>query len=473
MNITFSRTWFPAFGGASISTLVFFPLLQVLESDKSGSLFWNSQDTIETLLAWICLWLATSFLLYISKHNNRLSYLTNAFMLLIGGFFLAGALIRMDSIALFLINNQSFFYRYGSIFALILVICLVWTAINNPLKYNNILINILIFLSPISLLMIANLLDAQLKGGRNISILDNPLIESSAAPLSTGAHEKLIVILLFDELSVDFLYGKKEALTNNFPALSRVLKNSTKFKNAYLPGGETALAIPSLFSYKRNGVSLKNFIEKNSGQISINGWHINYCPTAGAPLDTCQSISSYNPRTLNRGFSLLNPIWANINVLPYAKPFGYLKIPLSTLLHEMTVSLQTSRTMQALGNSKNKLIYTHFNIPHAPVIDNKNISIYDSGRFDLSEKNYISQFKKIDEVLAKIENEVNLIREKRKVNLILLSDHNARGLTPKSEHTHVVLVTSPPEKNIDNVRSLKLDAKKINPAEVILQLIEN
>jgi hypothetical protein len=139
----------------------------------------------------------------------------------------------------------------------------------------------------------------------------------------------------------------------------------------------------------------------------------------------------------------------------------------------MTLSLQTSRTMQALGNSKNKLIYTHFNIPHAPIIDNKNISIYDSGRFDLSEKNYISQFKKIDEVLAKIENEVNLTREKRNVNLILLSDHNARGLTPKSEHTHVVLVTSPPEKNIDNVRSLKLDAKKINPAEVILQLIEN
>jgi hypothetical protein len=283
----------------------------------------------------------------------------------------------------------------------------------------------------------------------------------------------LIVILLFDELSVDFLYGKKEALTNNFPALSRVLKNSTKFKNAYLPGGETALAIPSLFSYKRNGVSLKNFIEKNSGQISINGWHINYCPTAGAPLDTCQSISSYNPRTLNRGFSLLNPIWANINVLPYAKPFGYIKIPLSSLLHEMTISLQTSRTMQALGNSKNKLIYTHFNIPHAPIIDNKNISIYDSGRFDLSEKNYISQFKKIDEVLAKIENEVNLTREKRNVNLILLSDHNARGLTPKSEHTHVVLVTSPPEKNIDNAGSLKLDAKKINPAEVILQKIEN
>ena len=58
--------------GLTISTMFFFPLLNVVNGNNFQVLHWNSQDTIETLLSWILLGgLIGSLFFLINSRNNK------------------------------------------------------------------------------------------------------------------------------------------------------------------------------------------------------------------------------------------------------------------------------------------------------------------------------------------------------------------------------------------------------------------
>ena len=175
------------------------------------------------------------------------------------------------------------------------------------------------------------------------------------------------------------------------PVLKELLDNSNTFTNAYLPGGSTTEAIPGLFQHEYHGSSLKELVISEESKASVTGWYLDYCHSFLKQASNCRSVSFFNARTLDNQFSLLHPIWTNLNLLPYQKPFGFIKIPSATAMHAHTLAKINGQLHDDLNNPNLNLIYTHFNIPHIPMIGAENFSWADGGRFNESEIAYISQ----------------------------------------------------------------------------------
>ena len=166
----------------------------------------------------------------------------------------------------------------------------------------------------------------------------------------------------------------------------------------------------------------------------------------------------------------MHPIWTNLNLLPYQKPFGFLKIPSATVMHRSTLAKIEEHLHEDLNNPVLNIVYAHFNIPHVPMIDSANFSWADSGRFNESECNYIKQIKYVDTIVNSVNAQISEIAESRPVNLFILSDHNIRNLTQEYEHSKTVLIFQSSNKS---KLSIGFNEEKINTAEFIIKIITN
>ena len=455
-------------GGMTISTLFFFPLINALSGNNVEALHWNAQDSTETLLSWITLGVLIGSLFYLMgyKGNRHLIAFIYMLMIEIGGFFAVGTLIRKSELINSLKNKQSFIYTIDTILALLLVALTAWISTTSKTTYSKIPQRILVVLAPLNLLMPLNLSIAQVNAPTSHPIAQSPVNEITTS--ITRESKPLTIILLFDELSPDYLYGTRKVDMDKFPAFKILMSNSQIFMNAYLPGGNTAEAIAALFEGKSQGDSLKELLTHQELNIGLTGWYLDYCHMILKKQSECKSFSFFNARTLENKFSLLHPIWTNLNLLPYQKPFGFLKIPTATTMHTRTLAEINKHLHKNINNENLDLVYTHFNIPHAPMLGPGKFSWADGGRFDENENSYINQLGYVDQAIGLTIDQINLISKRRPVNLIILSDHNIRNLTPKSEHEHAVLIFKP--FNRPEIKA-RIDQRRINSADFIKQIL--
>jgi hypothetical protein len=468
MQLILKKTLKAFLGGLTVSTLFFFPLINTLSGSNIDALHWNTQDSAETLLSWITLGTLIGGLFYLISCKGNRHHIAFIYMLMIniGGFFAIGTLIRKSELINSFKNNPSAIYTIATIIALLLVALTVWISTTSKTKYSSIPQWILVVLAPLNLLIPLNISIAQVNVPSSPPILESPVneIATSLAPSS----KPLTIILLFDELSPDYLYGSRKVSMEKFPALKTLMSNSQIFTNAYLPGGNTAESIPAFFDYKSKGNSLKELLTHQRLNAALTGWYLDYCRMIVKKLNECKSFSFFNARTLENKFSLLHPIWTNLNLLPYQKPFGFLKIPTATTMHTRTLAEINRHLHENINNENLDLVYTHFNIPHAPMLGSENFSWADRGRFDENENSYIKQLGYVDQSIGLAIDQINLISKRRPVNLIIISDHNIRKLTPKSEHEHTVLIFKP--FNGPEIKAV-VDQQRINSAEFINQIL--
>jgi len=424
-----------------IATLFFFPLLNGLTTSPQ-LLHWTFFDSLETSISWIILTaiISTSFALSLKGKRGSTINLVYFVWLIFGVFFAAGGLVKLNIIRQYIQP-----YRHLAVwFVLIAGVIIVSSAISmfrlSKASSTTLLATFTYRLWPLTMILVLQLIVAPL---RNFQTNQSPSsaessvrtsAESGLVPHSPGFTKSKTVILLFDELSVDYLYGDRAVELATLPSLARYLSLANLYTKATLVGSATEHAIPNLFATDSNGRSelIKSW-NKRELPVSVWGWYLDYCSTFARDTGNCHSVSFFNPRTLTSAFFPFAPIWSNFNLLPAEWPFNLIKNPVATYFHLRTFRAAQAWLQQQLGDTQSEIIYVHFNIPHTPLINKESPIIVALDPFGTSIEGYLSQFKLVDEVLFGIfEKNLPLL------NLIVLSDHNLRAGTPVDQHDHVV-----------------------------------
>jgi hypothetical protein len=295
---------------------------------------------------------------------------------------------------------------------------------------------------PLILLFLFNLVRSpSLAAEQSARYSPGPPASPAAAPAaprdgSADSRHARTVILLFDELSPDYLYGQRAISLAGMPGLKRLVDESQIYRAAHLHGGATAIAIPALFgATPTTPRGLVPTLQAAGLSVRVWGWYHDYCAAMARAADQCRSNSIYNPRTLHDGFTIVDPWWTDANLLPYEFPFGLLKAPTGVALQRDTVAATRAWLATQLADPGADVIYAHVSVPHLPIIGAPPKGARRGYPFKLTEPAYLSQFPVVDAIAQEV-----LDSATRPTQLIVLSDHNARPLLPRPQHEHVVFM---------------------------------
>jgi hypothetical protein len=295
-----------------------------------------------------------------------------------------------------------------------------------------------LMLSPVILVMLFNL------GAASFRQLQPPTgrISPAGQAAHTGAPKPLTVILLFDELSADLFYRPDSA----GPVSAQFIRQATIYGSAYLPGGSTDKAIPALFLGSKadplgtnaKTTSIVSELVASGRDVRVWGWYLDYCAGFTSAAARCHAVSSYNARTLDDSFSPLHPLWTALNLLPSTPPFDTFKAGPAVQFHHQTLILAQKWLARQIADESSDVVYAHLNVPHVPYLGDGPELPNGRARFVMTPERYMSQFKWVDQVLGDVMRDVSQSEGKRAYRVIVMSDHNARTITPLTQHEHVV-----------------------------------
>ena len=429
--------------GAVIATLCLFPLLNALSSAPVW-LHWTALDNLNTLAAWMLLSLVVALTLAIPARLGRrlLQDFVYAAWLMVGAFFVAGAVVKLNSL-----TSHLAAYRQsggwvvviaGAALAIFATTLFVLPGHGRTTRMQR----IPLLAWPLIPLLLFHLLRAPGLSIAQSAILPEGTAASRSAAASpptsrvSGPGSPRTVILLFDELSPDYLYGARKVDFPALAALTRMQQHSEIHRDAHLHGGATIVAIPALLGPTPTAPrDLVPTLSAAGLSVRVWGWYHDYCVHLAAGAATCHSNSIYNPRTLHDGFSVIDPLWADLNLLPAAFPFKAVKTPAAVALQRRTLAATREWLASQLADRSADVIYAHVNVPHLPLVAGEVARLSSPDAFVMSEDGYLSQFGAVDDVIGDV-----LRSGTRPTQLIVLSDHNARPLFPKTEHEHVVFM---------------------------------
>jgi hypothetical protein len=482
--VRWEQSWRSAACGLTIATLVLFPLLNALAVESAYWLHWRTQDTFETLGAWLLVASVASLSLLLANvfGGVRLAEGLAALWLGSGGFFAAGALIKVGAFVQYAMRYRTASPWVAAVSATVLVAGAAWILHDRTRVERRYFQRAALALSPLVLVFLFNLGKAQIEHRElaSASASKRPAPQRGAAgtPLRT-------VVLLFDELSADYLYGRDAIDLSELTALQKFLAESHVFSGAYLPGGHTGAAIPSLFGDLAHGppidsavprsTAVESAIGERGGLVALSartgmdmrvfGWYVDYCTGIAAQASICRAISVYNARTLQAGFSLRNPLWTNLNLLPSEFPFGFVKVGPAVRMHRATYETAMEWFRDQLKQGDPDVIYVHVNVPHVPYIA-EDFEGSKRARFVMTREAYIQQLRFVDKFLAFVTVELERSGHlARPTNVVVMSDHNARALTPDSEHEHVVFM----ERRSDDLKHA-VDSRRIHAADLLADI---
>ena len=414
---------------SSIATLLLFPLLNGLSSLPIW-LHWTSLDSAETLCAWLLAIGAIGLTLWLPalRGLGLLRDAVGACWILAGAMFFFAAVVKVGAVA-----RYAAAYRSHSLLAVGVATVLLWAlATAAVLKPGTGAISrverAMMLMWPLSALLMLHLLRAPGLTDRQEGYEATGAASAPTRTTTTATRPLRTVVLLFDEMSVDYLFGDRTIDLSSMPALQRLRQSSEIHLDVHLHGGATAVAIPALFVPTADAPDgLINALKVRRRSIRVWGWYHDYCRTFTRGVDACHSTSIYNVRTLHNGFSPLDPWWTDLNLLPAERPFDALKVPAAVTFHRETLEA-ASRWLQAqLADPTGDFVYAHLNVPHMPLLS-------PSARpFSMDEASYLTQFAYVDRVVA-----IAFADRTRPSQIIILSDHNARPLFPVALHDHVV-----------------------------------
>ncbi len=420
-----------------------FPLLNALSSAPEW-LLWNRRDSVESAAAWAATSLAIALTLAIATRSTRriMRDLVYSTWLLIGAFFVAGALVKVSLLTTYLAPyRDSGGWVVAGLGAVLIALAVSLLVFPGGDRFTRIQ-RIPLLMWPLVPLFLFYLIEApSMAANRTLAVSPAPVAAQAPIPVSpvgvgrgrTGART---VILLFDELSPDYLYGTRKIDLSKLPALRQMQERGEVHSGAHLRGGATLIAIPALFSATAAApLGLVPTLAAEGRSVRVWGWYHDYCAGMARRADSCRSNSVYNSRTLHDGFSIVDPWWTNLNLLPAAFPFNVLKYPPAVALQRRTLAATSQWLDMQLGDATADVIYAHVNVPHLPLVTEHIGSLRVPDAFTMSEEGYISQFSAVNAIVGQV-----LASTTRPTQLIVLSDHNARSLFPKSVHEHVVFI---------------------------------
>lgn len=429
--------------GAVIATLCLFPLLNALSSTPAW-LHWTVRDSLESLVAWALLSCVVALTLAISAWSGRrvLQDAVCAAWLMVGAFFVAGAIVKLSNLA-----NYLAAYRQGGgwivVIAGVALAVLAGALFIFPGRGTTTRMQRIPLLAwPLIPLLLFHLVRAPGLAAAGSTLLPTgasgagPTVAAATPASASAVSSPRTVILLFDELSPDYLYGARRRDFLDLAALTRMLQHGEIHRGAHLHGGATIVAIPALFGPTPAAArGLVTTLSKQGRSVRVWGWYHDYCAHLAADAASCHSNSVYNPRTLHEGFSVIDPVWTDLNLLPAAFPFELLKTPPAVALQRRTLDATRQWLASQLADRSADVIYAHVNVPHLPLVAKELARLSSPDAFVMSEDGYLSQFGAVDDVIGDV-----LRSGTRPTQLIVLSDHNARPLFPKAEHEHVVFM---------------------------------
>jgi hypothetical protein len=427
----------------ALTTLMFMPLLNALVSGPAW-LHWSAVDSVAAGLAHTITFVFIGSSLWMAARrgdhlpNRRLDILCALWMLLaltlaLGGIAKVGALGAW--LTQWRRSAPGIIGGAGLVILAATMAAIRWPGPATPTRVQR----TIIFFWPLSLLFAFHLVNAPWS---NHWPDPNPRLAAPRAPAQADALTVPVprtVILLFDEWSPDLVYGSGAPDLSPWPAIAQLVSTSSVYLDAHLDGGETALAIPNLLGHGHAaGDNLIAALTQQHRSVRVWGWYHDYCRDMALAAQACQSVSIYNTRTLSSAsISPLNPWWTNLNLLPAEWPFRMLKEPAAVAFHRATLDAMSIWLDRQLEDRDADVIYVHVNVPHAPLVSHH---LAPGVRpFQLTPTSYFTQYEAINTVLDQV-----MRHAERPTRLVALSDHNARPLTPHSEHDHVVLMVREP-----------------------------
>lgn len=488
MKKTLKNNIFLVWLSLTLAVLFFHPLIASLH-DNAIILQWRRQNTLE-LLADIAILTAifTLLLWCIDRYCDRYFKLAAYYFIIIIPLLSFGThLGRQLGYTGALIDIGQYINTHRVLCSAIgfsLVAVLVFLSAKYPSRILHVIFMILVALSPINIL-----------GGWIIwKAKDiNTVIELKKSSIPLKTHDKAIkkpdhdiIVLLFDELSYDFLYHEG-VVNSKYPNIKYLASISDNYHAAIAPGDQTLTSLPGLLMGKRfdnvlmeyNSIyyitekNKKDFLnidrhnlfdqaKRNGYRTLLIGPYLPYCELFGDYVDECRSFSIYNYGTIERNFSLLNPLLTTMIIWPRQMPQGIIKNKVVSLWQKKETQQTYNFTMNAVETNSPTFLFAHFYFTHVPFVFNKNGYYENKYPFLQNRENYLKQLDYLDHFLGEF---IVHLKQKGKFDrstIVLLADHNYRIMFP-SMKKHIPVIIKKPYQNF------KKDIFEPAQAEILLK----
>ena len=451
--------------GLTASSLFFFPIISSL-NQHIYYFHWKNKDFFELLLCWLLLGFLYSFIYFYAEKIKSLpiKLITISIIILPPLLFyliqicrIAGLKTELIEIAGLAVSNQII-----SLIALLTLCSVVFYKKKLFLKITSKVVTIFLFLN---IFFVANIINTYLLIEADpIQKLTTTQQEMVRTPLNANTKPENIYFIVFDELSYQYVY-KDSKVKKKFANIKKLASDSTNYHLAFAPGKATMQSMASYITGKKlNKVQVINnkLVSVNTGgsledvifsagnifktaktlgyKTALIGWYHNYCSFLYQDLDYCRAYSYYKYNPIIDKFSLLNPIATNLGLLPYQKPFGYLKTraAISNQINTVKKSLQSS--LHSIRSHNRSFQLLHFSVPHTPFIYDGNDYIYRNDAFSPNDDYYDKQLVLVDKIIGQLVNELKVLDAYNSSTIILTSDHNYRAMFSENENFRVPLI---------------------------------
>jgi len=464
VNIDRPRIFILILLGTTLSSLFFYPLFSVLH-DNIIILQWRLVNTIELYCVYLLFSLLASIAFFLT-YKCRNIYL-KLLIILVTVFvpFMSFFIYFLEQVVSkgMIIEVGIFINEYRLILSpiiAILVAGILFLFIRYPQRIVKIVLLTLFIISPINLLSIWVGINEY--PNDTLILIDN----NKNIKQNSGYHKpnNNILVILFDELSYDYLYerGEIKPQYENFRYLSTVSNN---YHRALSPGDATLTAISGLIMGKRfENIQMKYdkiykitkkqnkeilTIDKNNifayakaagYKTFVFGPYLSYCELFSQWLDGCRSFSVYNYGSLQKEFRFLHPILTTIVIWPRQFPYGLLKNPVFSSWQKNITEQTYELTMKAINGHEPFFIFVHFYLPHLPFVFNKNGYYRNKEPFLQNHENYSRQLDYVDGLLGNL---IAELKNKGKFNnsaIVVLADHNYRIMFPDKKRVIPLII---------------------------------
>ncbi len=437
---------------STLSIMFFYPLTATLANERY-LLHWTKANSLELIVSWllfsIIIFGLFLFTRKLSVRARLVFFFTVSFIPFCSMFI---HVLRQLGLRSFLTGLAPYLKIPIILISLIVLISIV-TIVAHPktekLRSSVYLfcLIIIIILSPLNLLSLYKLGMITFTGHQN-DILQN--IQTSPSLNKVAENRGNVFVLLFDELSYEYLY-EGNAIRNIFPNLKSFSSSAVNFHNASSPAKATLASIPRLLLadnsleikikgnslYKIDDDKLSQLVLSSNSLISlarqygynthIYGWYHQLNAILRNQVDYETSYSLYNYASSNKVFSIINPIMTTFILWPNQFPFGLVKIPVISHHNHKTVQLIFNHALNSVKLS-NSFIFVHFPIPHYPFIYDINGYNPSYKSFLHTDAKYIDQIRYTDKIFGEF---ISILNENNKFHestIVILSDHNNRKL---------------------------------------------
>ena len=474
--------------GLTLSTLLFYPLFASL-SDNVILLQWQKKNTLELILVLILSAVIFTSLLWINSKLMSVVLRTAILLLLVFlplfsffYFFIEQLGLKALSLTAYkLVNyNLGFWCSFGGLLLFLVIILIA----KYPLKVNKYIVTLLLLLSPINLL--AGLVLWKVKNTNSINAVNKNHFFNTTPTIPSSSF----VVLLFDELSYDYLY-KNCVVNPKYPNFKRLSLFSSNYHNAISPGVETTSAVPSIImSHRYNKIIMKNSsfyeVATNNKEYSLNfasdnifalaqakgyktfayGPYLPYCSMFNNSLDGCRSFSLYNYATADTSFSILHPIMTVLCLWPKQKPFGYLKNIAMSEWQKKQTEENLKLILSTLKNKGDLFLYSHIFVTHVPHVFNKYGYYYNNNAYTEDNVSYTNAVEYADNILGQVIDKMIKENIYDSSEIVVLADHNFRVMYPGKEN-HIPLIIKRPYQTIGTDNNNLIHAEERLKSELI------